>query len=317
MSHYWYFSKNDRKLVKQLSFDDTVRFPEADQLSKDNLKDPNSSNIAQSGTNVDDNEQECDASTPTCEKHEFPDIQVGSDGFCSPTLADTKSLRRKMFKKGRRFSDGAMRTVESQSKEDTLMQKRRIFKRQSRVCDATAMYYSDLSPIRSNVSNAISESNIANEREVSNDVADNARQLDTLKSLEPTERKGDLKLMIDAKSSSGKPTCTPSPSRISESIDKMERSDATVGDSTVSDHSDMEDNQICCYKSNVCTECKHGKNCTDCYCHTDKRKYWKKMRKVMQENRKLEDMLARSRREMAEIRDMLSNVLTVRMEPGF
>ncbi len=37
----------------------------------------------------------------------------------------------------------------------------------------------------------------------------------------------------------------------------------------------------------------------------------------MQENKRLEDMLARSRREVAQIRDMLSSVLSVRMEPGF
>lgn len=316
MSHYWYFSKNDQKLAKQLSFDDTVESPEADQLSKDNLEDPNSSNIAQSDTNVDDNAQEDNASTSTCKKYEFPDIRRASDGSC-----DTKSLRSKMLEE-RRFSDGAMRTVESQSKDCTLIQKRRSLKRQSRVCDTTEMHYCDLSPIRSNVSNAIPESNINSEVEVSNDVADSTHQLDTLKPFEPTEHKNDPELMIDTESSSKQPTCIPSPSRISESIDKIERSegaaeDATEDDSASSDHSGMEDNQICCYKSNVCTDCKHGKNCTNCYCHADKRKYWKKMEKIMRENRKLEDMLARSRREMAEIRDMLSNVLSVRMEPGF
>ncbi|XP_012226274.2 uncharacterized protein olf186-M isoform X2 [Linepithema humile] len=320
MSHYWYFSTNDKKLTKQLSFDDTVEFPKADQLSKDNLVDPNSSDIAQSGTSVDDNKREYDASTPTCKKYEFPDVRTASYG--SFDTLKSKFLKSKMLEE-RRFSDGAMRTTESQSKGSTLIEKRKSFKRQSRVCDTAAMHYCDLSPIRSSVSNAISESNIDNEEEeVSNNVTNSAHQLDTLKPFEPTERKSDLEPTIDTESSSGKPTCTPSPSRISESIDKIERSLATEADSAEedlapSDHSGMEDNQICCYKSSVCTDCKHGKNCTDCYCHADKRKYWKKMEKIMRENRKLEDMLARSRREMAEIRDMLSNVLSVRMEPGF
>ncbi|XP_011506083.1 PREDICTED: uncharacterized protein LOC105368704, partial [Ceratosolen solmsi marchali] len=44
---------------------------------------------------------------------------------------------------------------------------------------------------------------------------------------------------------------------------------------------------------------------------------WLEMEKVLQKNKKLEDVVAKSRREMAEIRDMLSSVLSVRMEPGF
>lgn len=314
MSHYWYFLKNDKKFAKQLSFDDnTVEFPAADQLSNDNLEDPNSLNVAQTDANVDDNEQKCDASTPTCKKHKFLDTRRASDGFC-----DIKSLRSKLLEEGRRFSDDAMiRTVEGQSKGATVTQKRKSFKRQSRVCDTTAMHYCDLSPIRSNVSNAIFESNVDNE-EVLNNVADSTHQLETLRpTFEPTERKSDLERTLDTESSSDKPTHMPSSSRIDESVEKTGRSDAVKEDSASSDHSGTEDNQICCYKSNACTDCKHGKNCTDCYCHADKRKYWKKMEKIMRENRKLEDMLARSRREMAEIRDMLSNVLSVRMEPGF
>ncbi|XP_043588975.1 uncharacterized protein LOC122570552 isoform X1 [Bombus pyrosoma] len=56
---------------------------------------------------------------------------------------------------------------------------------------------------------------------------------------------------------------------------------------------------------------------TTCCCHSGTKKYWKKMEKIIQENKNLETMVTKSRREMAEIREMLNNVLSVRLEPGF
>ena len=41
------------------------------------------------------------------------------------------------------------------------------------------------------------------------------------------------------------------------------------------------------------------------------------MEKIIQENKNLESMVAKNRREMREIREMLSSVLSVRLEPGF
>ncbi|XP_014599983.1 PREDICTED: uncharacterized protein LOC106784689 isoform X1 [Polistes canadensis] len=81
----------------------------------------------------------------------------------------------------------------------------------------------------------------------------------------------------------------------------------------------------CCKKKNQVCDCKekldtiykaedmHG----ECYCQFDDNKCWEKVEKIMQENKKLEDIVAKSRIEMAEIRDMLNSVLSVRMEPGF
>lgn len=307
-----YLSKNDKKLAKQLSFDDTGEFSETDQLSKDDREGLNSFNIAQSDTNVDDREQEYDAShtTPNYGKHKLSNIRRASDGSCS-----TQFLKNKIFY-GRRFSDGAICSAERQSKEHTLTQKRRSLKRQSRVCDTTAMHYCDPSPIRSSIpSIVIIEPNADNE--VSSDVTDSTHQLNISKSFDTTEEKNDMELRIDTESPFRKPNDMPLPSNVSESIDKLERFETAQEDSASSDHSCTEDNQACCYKGKVCKNCKHGKKCSNCCCYVDKRKYRKKMEKIMQENKRLEDMLARSRREVAEIRDMLSNVLSVRMEPGF
>lgn len=299
-----YLSKYDKKLAKQLSFDDTVEFSEADQLSKNNQRSPN---IAQSDTNLNDREQEYNTSDIISRKYEFS--RRASDGSC-----DIKSLKDKTFY-GRRFSDSAMRIAERQNKEHTLMQKRRSLKRQSRVCDTTAMNYCDLSPIRSSIpSIIIIEPNVDNEE--SNDITDSAL-LNIPKSFESTQDKNDLELKIDTESSFSKSNYMPSPANVSESIDRLEHFETALDDSASSDHSCTEDNQVCCYKGKVCKDCKHDKNCPDYCCHVNKRKYRKKMEKIMQENKRLEDMLARSRREVAEIRDMLSNVLSVRMEPGF
>ncbi|XP_077258128.1 ki-ras-induced actin-interacting protein-IP3R-interacting domain olf186-M isoform X4 [Temnothorax americanus] len=228
-----YFSKYDKKLAKQLSFDDTVDFPETDQLSKDDQGSQNSLTIAQSGANLDDRDQEYDSSDTTSKRHEFSDTRRASDGSC-----DIKPLKNKTFY-GRRFSDGAMR----QSKEHTLTQKRRSFKRQSRVCDITAMHYCDLSPIRSSIpSIVIIEPNV--DKEVSSD----STLLNIPKSFESTEDKSDLELKIDTESSFSKPNNMPSPSNVSESIDRLECSESAQEDSASSDHSCTEDNQACCYK---------------------------------------------------------------------
>ncbi|XP_032662973.1 uncharacterized protein LOC116840410 isoform X2 [Odontomachus brunneus] len=314
-----YFSDNDKQLVRQLSFNDTVEFPEPDQSKDDEASSSSSSDIAQSGTNIDNNERERNvAETPSrYERYEFPrhcpDIRRASEGSCN-----TKSLEDKMFDEGRRFSDGAVHIAEDKRSECTLLQKRKSLKRQSRVCDTTAMQYCSLSPIKSSIADAILESNVDNEEEISYDVTDiNIHQLSAPKSFQLTESKGDPELKTDAESCLGNPDYTSSPWKSSDSINQIEHLETTEGDSEASDHSCAKDTQVCCYRGKACKSCKHGRNCLDCRRHIDKRKYLEKMEKIMQENKKLETMLARNRREVAEIRDMLSNIWSVRMEPGF
>lgn len=312
-----YFSDNDEKLTKQLSFDDIVEFPKPDRFKTDQASSSGSSDIAQSSNKVDNNERECSVAeaTPGYSKYEFPqhcpDTRRASEGSC-----DAKSLEDKMFDEGRRFSDGAVHITKDQRRKCTLLQKRKSLKRQSRVCDSTETQYCDLSPIKSSVADAILESNVDNEEEVSHDVTDiSIHQLNAPKSFQLTESKeDDLEFKTDVGSCHGDPSYTSSPWKSSESIDQMKRPETTEEDSEPSDHSCTEDTQVCCYKGKMCKHCKHGRNCC---CHVQKKKYLKKMERIMQENKKLESMLARNRREVAEIRDMLRNVWSVRMEPGF
>lgn len=296
-------------MAKQLSFE----FVETEQLSKSNREITlNNSHVAQSETNADDNAQQCNKSSSIISKYEFPDTRRSSDGsWC------IKSMDNKMSDDGRRFSDSAVCTIKSLSTECTLMQKRKSFKRQSKVCDTTAIHYCDLSPISSSVSNAISESHVDCESKVSNNevsLDDRACKLNIPILIEPTEVENDMESKMHTESEES--NCTSSASKVCQSLVKIEHFEAAE-ENTPSDHSSAEEEKICCFKGKICKNCKQSKNCPDCGCHVDKQKYLKKMEKIMQKNKKLEDMLARSRKEMAEIRDMLSSVLSVRMEPGF
>ncbi|EFN85980.1 uncharacterized protein LOC105181887 isoform X2 [Harpegnathos saltator] len=313
-----YFSDNDDNLAKQSSFDDTVVFPVPDLFKRDQASSSSNLDVAQSGAKIDCNEWEYNiAETPSrYGNYEFPrhcpDIRRSSEGAC-----DTKVLEDKMFDEGRRFSDGAVHVADSRRNECTLLQKRKSLKRQSRVYDTMAMQYCDLSPIKSSVADAILESNVDSE-EVSHDITDiSIHQLNAPKSFQLTENKDDTELETEAESCLGSPSYASSPGESCESIDQIRHLKIMEEDSESSDHSCVKDAQVCYYKDKVCNSCKHGRNCLDCCCHVEKRKYLKKMEKIMQENKKLENMLARNRREVAEIRDILSNVWSVRMEPGF
>ncbi|XP_058796198.1 uncharacterized protein LOC131667043 isoform X2 [Phymastichus coffea] len=73
-------------------------------------------------------------------------------------------------------------------------------------------------------------------------------------------------------------------------------------------------------KQDVCAHC--GKTCDteedmSCCYKSVKQNCWREMEKVLQRNKKLEDVVNRSRVEVAELRNILSSVLSVRMEPGF
>ncbi|XP_074098572.1 ki-ras-induced actin-interacting protein-IP3R-interacting domain olf186-M isoform X2 [Cotesia typhae] len=79
----------------------------------------------------------------------------------------------------------------------------------------------------------------------------------------------------------------------------------------------LERRDLCCESDESEQICRHDAESKDCCCHASNTSCWRKMRKMMKKNQKLENMVVKSRQEMAEIRGMLSTVLSVRMEPGF
>jgi hypothetical protein len=81
-------------------------------------------------------------------------------------------------------------------------------------------------------------------------------------------------------------------------------------------HLTLENRCVHCGKVEAHEDPEEDTGVSCCYKRTS-HNCWLEMEKVLQKNKKLEDVVAKSRMEMAEIRDMLSSVLSVRMEPGF
>lgn len=78
-----------------------------------------------------------------------------------------------------------------------------------------------------------------------------------------------------------------------------------------------ENHQLCCQSDKLGQICKHDANHIGCCYHESSERCWRKMEKIMEKNKKLEKMVVKSKRGIVEIREMLSSVLSVRMEPGF
>lgn len=68
--------------------------------------------------------------------------------------------------------------------------------------------------------------------------------------------------------------------------------------------------------NNHCCDNDESKRDSDCCC-VDNSSCCKSMRKIFKKNQKLAKKVAKNSKDMAEIRGMLSNVMSVRMEPGF
>lgn len=73
----------------------------------------------------------------------------------------------------------------------------------------------------------------------------------------------------------------------------------------------------CCKNDDSDETCEHEEASMDCCCQTSSIHCRRKISKIMKKNQKLEDIVAKNRREMAEMREMLNSVMSVRMEPGF
>ncbi|KAF7380705.1 hypothetical protein HZH66_014081 [Vespula vulgaris] len=207
---------------------------------------------------------------------------------------------------GRRFSDSII--MKNQINEG-LLNRRRGLKRQARVNELDAENFYNSSQIISKVSQ---------EKESGSDL-----------SYATSEKKTDITKLNSTIESTHEVECL-SAENVNENYGpfktyKYSPSVSTNTSSTSSTTTLLKKKDNCCKKKNrTCdykekldhiyrTEDMHA----DCCCQFDDSKCWEKVEKIMQENKKLEDIVAKSRIEMAEIRDMLSNVLSVRMEPGF
>ncbi|XP_048514582.1 uncharacterized protein LOC105684324 isoform X1 [Athalia rosae] len=77
-----------------------------------------------------------------------------------------------------------------------------------------------------------------------------------------------------------------------------------------------EEKHKCCKNDELDLICEHESSSTDCCCHANT-KCWRKMSEIMREKKKLEDIVAKNKQEMAELRERLNNVMPVGIEQGF
>ncbi|XP_046743141.1 uncharacterized protein LOC124409518 isoform X2 [Diprion similis] len=72
----------------------------------------------------------------------------------------------------------------------------------------------------------------------------------------------------------------------------------------------------CCKNDELDQICEHEETSTRCCCHTNSTNCWRKMSEIMRKKQKVKDMVAKSKQEMDELRQMINSVMSVTMKPG-
>lgn len=278
--------KIEKILPKSLYFNDDKEFNNTDfnlltKAFKENLNEKNLDK------NIDCKD---DISLNTI-SHNIFDIRRASDGFCN--MKDEKILSE--INK-RRHSDSFMQT--SKHNDDSIARRRKTLKRQTRINDIDDINYYDLN---------ICESDTAQCKEFECNLNDDDKQKSiSTKLIQNDDKKIELK--------SG----TRNYDIIKYSQTFLEETYNCIESTNSSKEKQGNNSEYCIEESQSIEQiCVNKDENTTCCCHSGTKKYWKKMEKIIQENKNLENMVTKSRREMAEIREMLSSVLSVRLEPGF
>lgn len=277
--------KIEKILPKNLYFNDDKEFNNTDfnlltKAFKENLNEQN----------LDKNIDCKDNISLNTISHNLFDIRRASDGFCN--MKDEKILSE--INK-RRHSDGFMQT--SKHNDDSILARRRkTLKRQIRINDTDDINYCNLNICESDTAQCKEfECNLNN---------DDKQESISTKLVQNDDKKIELK-----SGTRNYDIIKCSQSFLEETYNCIE--------STNSSKEKQGNNNECCIKESQSIEQINKDESTTCCCHSGTKKYWKKMEKIIQENKNLETMVTKSRREMAEIREMLSSVLSVRLEPGF
>ncbi|KOC67959.1 hypothetical protein WH47_12289 [Habropoda laboriosa] len=285
-----YVKEVENVLPKQLSFDSSMEFTDPDvslplQISEEN------SGVQNEKLDKDISCKEDILSNATLQN--VSDIRRASDGYCDTKLENMLSIVQE-----RRHSDGFVQTTEY-GNESILTRKRKTLKRQTRISDVDAINYCNLKTCTSDTVQCKElECNLdKNAHDACKHKCVHSVCTKAIRSVDDklrNETKNDDVVQCSRTFHEETHKCMQS---VDDSINKGER-----------------DNSECCVEK---TQPVDTEERTTCCCHSGPKKYWKKMEKIIQENRNLENMVTKNRREMAEIREMLSNVLSVRLEPGF
>ncbi|XP_078037221.1 ki-ras-induced actin-interacting protein-IP3R-interacting domain olf186-M [Augochlora pura] len=281
----------DKIVPKKLLFDDRIELCD-DNINKslDTYTERVDVQIIKSKNNMDCKED----NLLNTKLQNFSDIRRASDGSC-----DTKQHGEDLtMEQARRHSDSFVHTIENGSSESVLSQRRKTLRRQARINDVDAVNYCSS---KSCISDTMEEK-----------VMNSQEKINTCEHSKKIHAKSFQKITKNAKSKIEDESCSTLLKNIDDSIQCIDDNLDEEKQHNVSKHY-VEKNQSL---RQTCNDSGEGTaNC--CCCRSGSTKYWKKMDKIIQENKNFEKIVKKNRREMAEIREMLSSVLSVRLEPGF
>lgn len=224
---------------------------------------------------------------PNTVSENVSDIRRASDGFY-----DTKDGKISMVNK-RRHSDGFVQTTEHV--DDTVLARRRkTLKRQSRISDTDAVNYCNINFSKTDTAQCM------------------GMKCNTNKNLHEVCNQESVSTKFPRLKNETKNY------DVNECAEKLLEGMYKSAEDSLSKNKQENKNEYYVEETKLVEQvCIDKDEKTTCCCHSGTKKYWKKMEKIIQENKNLETMVTKSRREMAEIREMLNNVLSVRLEPGF
>lgn len=280
-------------LPKKLSFDHSTELCDTNinlqiQTCKEQLNKEN--------TNLDKNinfEEDISFNQTT---QNLSDIRRASDGSCDVKFGENLSIVW-----GRRHSDSFVQTIGNGNGESILSQRRKTLKRQTRVTDTDAISYCNS---KASISDTIQSKEVNLHKKVEIGEHSTNIQVNSLQKIAENTA-----LRTEDESCGAKCLNT-----FSEGTNDY----IQCLDNSLVKEKRQQDNDKCYVEKNQSLEQTFvdEEESTTCCC-SGTTKYWEKMDKIIQENKNLENMVAKNTREMAEIREMLSNVLSVRLEPGF
>ena len=223
---------------------------------------------------------------------DISDSRRASDGFY-----DMKDGKISMVNK-RRYSDGFMQTID-RIDDSTLARRRKTLKRQTTINDTDAANYCNLNFCKSDMAQCKGLEYNLNE-----DLCDIYKRKNIFtKSIRNIDEKTGFK--NGTKNFDVYKKCV---QKLSGSTHRSEDDSLNKKKQECNKEKNEYIDEIQ-FVEQVCVD----KEETTCCCRSGTKKYWKKMEKIIQENKNL----TKSRNEMVEIQEMLSSVLSVRLEPGF
>ncbi|XP_043251227.1 uncharacterized protein LOC122396687 isoform X2 [Colletes gigas] len=280
---------HDNILPKKLSFDDSTELCDTDiNLSMESCGECSDEQNITLVENIDFKE---DISFGTTSQN-LSDIRRASDGFCDVKLGENFTITQE-----RRHSDSFVQTIDNGNGESILSQRRKTLKRQTRITDMDAFSYC-------NLKTSVSDKMQSKDKNVEIGEHSTGIKVNSLEKI--TEN---MALRTEDEICGAK--CSNTFSKKSDNC--IQCVDNSLGKKKQQDNDkcDIEEDQS--LEEQIYADEEESTSC----CCAGTTKYWKKMDKIIQENKNLENMVVKYRREMAEVREMLSNVLSVRMEPGF